>query len=98
MRLRSRQEIVADILKQVQEPLIRTRIMYGANLSYSQSKHYLQQMQLSGLILHRNDDTWVATEKGRKILRLYEEAEMTLKCPDISRPVAKNSYYVALTS
>lgn len=77
-RLRSRQDIMSEVLRQVQEPKVKTHVMYGVNLSYSQTLYYFSQMQAHGLIRQTDDNRWIATEKGRKFLRLCEEAQSIL--------------------
>ncbi len=79
MKVRSKQDIIADILKLLDEPKLKTRVMYGANLSHSQSQYYLGLLAAGKLIQNLDDSKWVTTEKGRKFLELYEEAEMMLR-------------------
>ena len=76
---RSREVIIADILKLVLEPRLKTHVMFKANLSFGQSTYYLQLMSSSGLIKNSTDGKWFATEKGRMFLRLHEQAEFLLK-------------------
>lgn len=78
-RIRSRQDIVEQILDFLQEPKRRTHVMYGVNLSYNQMQYYFREMISSGLIQSTEDNRLVATEKGRAILRLYQQAEMVLE-------------------
>ena len=79
---RSDIEVVANILR------IRgsqTAVMYGANLSYEQTKKYLGQ--LSSLSLIGTDGgldarpQYGSTEKGRKFLELFERLEALVAGP-----------------
>lgn len=79
LRLRSKHVIAADILKLTKEPKLKTHVMYSANLSFSQSQYYFNILASAGLIQNVDDNMWVTTEKGRKFVQLFEEAEMLLK-------------------
>ncbi len=78
LRLRSKHNIILEILHLVIEPRAKTRIMYGANLCYAQIKYYLDFMAAREIIRETDDGKWVVTEKGRKLLQLYDEAERVL--------------------
>ena len=71
MLRRSKHDIVADVLGELREPKVTTRIMYGANLSYHQVKYYERLLAERGIIQKTNDSKWTLTEKGRKLLELY---------------------------
>lgn len=77
--MRSRQDIVADILELLKEPTVKTRVMYGANLSYSQLQYYIELLEAGGLIQNIGYNKWVSTERGRRLLELYKEAEVMLE-------------------
>ena len=77
LRVRSRQDIMADVLRLVQEPQLKTHIMYKVNLSFEQSQNYFELMVSNGLI-HNTSNKWSITEKGRRFLQLYDEAEKVL--------------------
>jgi predicted transcriptional regulator len=68
------------------EPKLKTHIMYGANLSYSQSRYYLELLSSGNLIHRLNDKKWVTTEKGDKFLKLYDEAETMFKHNALANP------------
>jgi predicted transcriptional regulator len=51
----------------------KTKIMYGANLSFHQVEKYLGFLLDSGLLDHDGDSGYLVTEVGRKFLSLYEE-------------------------
>jgi predicted transcriptional regulator len=72
MHRRSRQDIIADILAHLHEPVRKTRIMYGANLSYEQIQDFLSQLQRKSVVQKTSDSKWVLTEKGRKLSQLYQ--------------------------
>lgn len=76
---RSRQGIMVDILRTLGEPRLKTPMMCSANLTHGQSKYYLGLMLSAKLVRNTDDDRWVITEKGKKFLQIYEEAEMVLK-------------------
>lgn len=66
---------MADILELLEEPKVKTRVMYGANLSYTQLQYYIEVLEAGGLIENIDYNKWVVTERGRKLLGLYNEAE-----------------------
>ncbi len=51
----------------------KTKIMYGANLSFHQVEKYLSALLRSGLLEHDVDSGYLITEAGREFLSLYEE-------------------------
>jgi predicted transcriptional regulator len=51
----------------------KTKIMYGANLSFHQVKKYLSYLLDSGLLEHDVDSGYLITKAGREFLSLYEE-------------------------
>jgi predicted transcriptional regulator len=68
--IRSREQIIADMLRLVMEPSKQTFIMFRANLSYTQLRLYLDYLSKKQLIF-RKDGLWIATEKGREYLAAY---------------------------
>ena len=71
-RRRSRTDIITDILTIAMEGTLKTRIMYGANLSYTLLKIYLALLQETNLLQTRREDDWVVyttTEKGMEFLQ-----------------------------
>lgn len=76
--MRSRQDIVASILALLHEPRRFTRIMYGANMSYSQVRMYMELLDSAGLI-RQEDDLWIITDKGRMYLKLHRESAKLLE-------------------
>lgn len=74
MKYRSRSEITYMILNSVNAHVTKTRIMYEAYLSYTQLKEYLAHMETNGLIkCETTSQRYHITEKGRKLLHLYEK-------------------------
>ena len=79
---RGRLDIVRDVLSIASVKVRKTRIMYGANLSFVQLERSLSLLQGSGLLEHDGDSGYLVTERGIKFLQLYEgclEQSMRLK-------------------
>lgn len=79
MKNRSRTEIIASILQVISKRgSTRTKIMYGAFLSYTQLNDYLSFMDQLGLIKYDKDDGHassnyiVITEKGIHFLSIHD--------------------------
>jgi predicted transcriptional regulator len=51
----------------------KTKIMYGANLSFHQVQKYLSTLLRNGLLEHDVDSGYLITGAGKKFLRLYED-------------------------
>ena len=51
----------------------KTKILYGANLSFHQVEKYLSFLLRSGLLEHAVDSGYLITGVGREFLSLYEE-------------------------
>ncbi|HEY7508071.1 MAG TPA: winged helix-turn-helix domain-containing protein [Nitrososphaera sp.] len=77
-RVRSMQDIVAEILQSVQEPKTKYQVILEARSNTRQIRNYLNVMHRSKLIRTTPDNMLVATEKGRELLRLYRQAEKML--------------------
>jgi predicted transcriptional regulator len=74
MRRRSGLEIVAQMLIFCKEPQIKTRVMYGLNLSWGMVEKYLSLLQSSALLeVHHSPTKYLTTQKGLKFLRSWEE-------------------------
>jgi predicted transcriptional regulator len=81
-RPRSRNEIVASILRSVTERggLGITKIMYGSYLSYGQVTRFLQLIKENGLLDYdERIGLYKITEKGLQYLELYEKMDDLLK-------------------
>jgi predicted transcriptional regulator len=75
MKYRSRLGIASNILQVAQAGnATKTRLMYGAFLSFAQINEYLAFLVTNGLII-RNDDTrvYALTEKGMRFLHIYAD-------------------------
>ena len=73
VKYRSRTDIIATILKSAVDGATKTRIMYGAYLSYAQVKEYLAFLSEKKLISYdQGTGLYKLTETGVKLLRTYE--------------------------
>jgi predicted transcriptional regulator len=71
---RRKLDIIADMLLVANNGAKKTQIMYGANLSYSLLKKYLEEVQRAYLLnFERNKGHYVLTPKGRQFLEVYKE-------------------------
>lgn len=75
--IRSRWDIMAKVLDVAKSPLPKTRIMYGANLSFRQLEKYLEFLLDVGLLTVSEErqskvkKLFVTTEKGLSFLEAY---------------------------
>jgi predicted transcriptional regulator len=73
LKYRSRTDIIAMILRAALNGATKTRIMYGAYLSYAQVKEYLSFLIERNLIAYEEGSgIYRLTENGMKLLRVYE--------------------------
>ena len=70
---RCRLDIAREVLSIACVRARKTRIMYGANLSFRQVQKYLNTLLNNGLLEHDDDSGYLITEAGRKFLSLYED-------------------------
>ena len=71
MKYRSRTDIVSQILETANGGTSKTKIMYGAFLSYTQLVEYLDTLMANGLLEHdAAQHKYRTTEKGRKFLKV----------------------------
>jgi predicted transcriptional regulator len=81
-RRRSDLEIIAEMLKVSENGLGKTRIMYGANMSYSQIQKYLGYLMEQGYIeemkLGNPAVYYKVTGNGMKLLKLIENIKEML--------------------
>jgi len=81
-RRRSDLEIIANMLKVSENGTGKTRIMYGANMSYSQIQKYLGYLIAQGFIdeikLGNPSVTYKVTASGLKLLKLIESIKEML--------------------
>ncbi len=76
MKYRSRAEIISTILDSISAGATKTKIMYKAYLSYAQLKEYLAYMEENGLVRYEaGTQLYKITEKGMKVMHLYEEID-----------------------
>jgi predicted transcriptional regulator len=73
MKYRSRTDIIAMILQAATTGATKTRIMYGAYLSYAQVKEYLSFLLERDLIRYEEGSRlYKLSERGMKVLEAYE--------------------------
>jgi predicted transcriptional regulator len=76
MKYRSRTDIAAQILEVANGGSTKTKIMYGAFLSYAQLKEYLSILSENGLIQYIPEKhEFKTTEKGLKYLRTFSDMD-----------------------
>ena len=74
MKYRSRTDIISTILQAAMHGATKTRLMYGAYLSYAQIQEYLAFLKDRKLIsFEEESQQYKLTEQGLKFLRVYEE-------------------------
>ncbi|MDG7001528.1 MAG: hypothetical protein JRN15_20720 [Nitrososphaerota archaeon] len=74
MKYRSRMEIIAVILQSAMKGATKTKLMYGAYLSYAQLKEYLTFVQERDLVTYEEGlQLYRLTPKGLHFLNVYEE-------------------------
>jgi predicted transcriptional regulator len=96
MKYRSRADIIAMILQSANKGATKTRLMYGAYLSYTMTQEYLVFLQKKGLILYEEEvQKYRLTEKGLQFLRCYDQISDVL---DIERPSIPQRMKVSITT
>jgi predicted transcriptional regulator len=74
MKYRSRTDIIAMILQASMNGATKTRLMYGAYLSYAQIQEYLKYLTERRLIsFEPATHAYALTEQGLRFLRIYDE-------------------------
>jgi predicted transcriptional regulator len=79
---RGRLSIIADILDVAKRGAVKTRIMYGASLSFSQLRDYLSFLldaNFLKVVENPNRSHYKTTKKGLQYLQSYKEIEELLK-------------------
>ena len=74
--------IIAEILEIAKEGVLKTQIMYRANLSFTQLNDYLKFMEKVSLIdrkVEGGKEVYKATPKGLEFLQRYQEITELLK-------------------
>jgi predicted transcriptional regulator len=82
MKYRSRSEIIHAILNVAEDGVTKTRIMYGAYISYAQLVEYLGLL-MDRKLLHfdKKSNYYTLTEKGAHLRHLLENLEMLTEMP-----------------
>lgn len=74
MGYRRKLDIIADMLSVASRGAKKTKIMYGANLSYRLLTKYLVEVRRAYLVsFERGKRCYVLTSKGKQFLELYKE-------------------------
>jgi predicted transcriptional regulator len=74
MKYHSRLEIMTSVLNAAKNGATKTRIMYGAFLSYAQLKEYLKFCEMKGLLAcEQGTQLYKLTPKGLEFLKLQAE-------------------------
>ena len=82
MKYRSRTEIIALILEAATIGATKTRLMYGAFLSYAQIQEYLALLQENDLLTYEiGVQQSKLTEKGLRFLHAYDKISELVALP-----------------
>jgi len=82
-------DIVRAVLSIASVRARKTKIMYGANLSFHQVQKYLCVLLRNGLLEHDVDSGYLITAAGKEFLCLY--AEYLERSKGLSQEVEKNT-------
>jgi predicted transcriptional regulator len=78
---RDKIDIIAEILTIAKDGLLKTQIMYRANLSFAQLNDYLDfltGMNLLGIENENRKKVYKTTEKGERYLKKYDDISYIL--------------------
>ena len=78
---RDKLDIIAEILDIAKDGLLKTQIMYRANLSFAQLNDYLDfltGMNLLGMEKENRKKLYRTTEKGERYLQKYDDISYIL--------------------
>ncbi len=78
---RGRLEIMAHILGLCTKPQAKTRIMYDANITFSQFGTYAALLGSQGL-LAKQENKYVTTTKGQQFVNAFTQLQSILNSPD----------------
>ena len=79
MGYRCRTDIIAKILEIAQGGVLKTGIMHGAFLSFTQLKEYLKFLQENDLLEYSSEkNRYLTTEKGKRFLKGFREMQEML--------------------
>jgi predicted transcriptional regulator len=84
-RRRDKLYIISQIINVAREEVLKTQIMYRANLSFTQLNDYLKFMlkiNLLDLVVKDGKEYYKATKKGLDLLQRYSEIATLLKAED----------------
>jgi predicted transcriptional regulator len=70
---RSSLDIVHKVLSLAIDKVCKTRIMYGANLSFLQLEKYLRALLGTSLLSFDGDSGYLITSSGKEFLALYQD-------------------------
>ena len=79
---RDRLHIMAEIIEATKESHLKTRIMYSANLSFSQVNEYLSFLTERGFLrvhVENGKKVYEATAKGNQYIENYREMSNLLR-------------------
>jgi predicted transcriptional regulator len=82
-------DIAREVLSIASVRARKTRIMYGANLSFRQVQKYLSTLLRSGLLEHNDDSGYLITKAGKEFLSLYED--YLTRSKGLSKEVERNT-------
>lgn len=72
MKYRSRMDIMALMLRSAMRGASKTKLMYGACLSYAQLKEYLPFMEQKDLLTMEDEHIYRLTPRGLQFLNVYD--------------------------
>jgi predicted transcriptional regulator len=70
---RGKLDIVREILSVVSAKVRKTKIMYQANLSFTQVENYLQSLLETGLIESFDNTFYLITPKGKEFIQMHTD-------------------------
>jgi predicted transcriptional regulator len=74
MKYRSRAEIIYAMLRSIRSGATKTRIMYGASLSFAQLKEYSKVLEERELMVYVEElRLYLVTERAVRFMKAYEE-------------------------
>lgn len=85
IRRRSRLDIIVGILHAAADATVKTRIMYRANVNFVQFSEYVKlllEARLIATIRSGKRTFYKTTEKGRLLLRRFNETEEIIMAPN----------------
>jgi len=72
-RYRSRLDIIADVLSVTGDSARKTKIMFGANLSFNLVNRYLAEVLKADLVSVNDGRYYFITDRGKEFLKRYGE-------------------------